>query len=90
MPLSGYPNDNWGKAEYLEDAECFQRSMVEANQMDLTRKKRGCCKKITKTLTESAKILKNSGKQLSKKEKERLYELAVLRWLNYAGFFVED
>jgi len=90
MPLSAYPNDSWGKGEYLEDAKYFQHSMVKLDQRALTAKQRGCCKNIAKALTESTKILKNSGKQLSNKEKGRLYELAVLRWRNFASLFVED
>jgi len=90
MPLSGYPNDNWGKDEYREDVKWYLRSMVEVNQMDLTAKKRGCCKNITKAITESTRILKNSGRQLSKRGKQRLYELAVLRFDNLTSLFVEE
>ena len=73
MALSVMPDDTWGKDEYWEDVKWYQHSMVDVNKKHLARKQRVCCKKITKTITESINILNNSGKQLSKSEKQNLY-----------------
>ncbi len=90
MTLPAYPTDDWGKDEYWEDVGWYQRAMVTVNKMNLTRKQRDCCKKITKTITGSTSILKNSGKKLSKSEKQQLYELAARRFCDFTSFFIEE
>ena len=90
MPLPVCPDDTWGKSEYWEDVKWYQHSIAVANQMPLTQKQRGCCNNITETITESISILNSSGKRLNKTEKQRLYELAVLRSRNFASFFKKE
>ena len=90
MPPLPYPDENWGKDEYLEDVKWYQRSMVAANRMDLTRKQRDCCEEITKTITKSIHILEHSKRQLSKAEKQWLYEQAQSRWRHFTSFFIEE
>ena len=90
MVLSAYPTDDWGKDEYWKDVKLYQRDMVTVSKMNLTRKQKGCCKNITKTITESISILESSGKKLNRPEKQQLYELAVLRLCNLASFFTKS
>jgi hypothetical protein len=90
MPPSAYPDDNWGKKEYLDDVKWYQRSMTSVNQMDLTRKQRSCCENITKTITESIRILRNTTRQLRRAEKQKLYELAESRSRYFASFFIKE
>ena len=90
MPPPAYPDDSWGKDEYWQDVKWYRRSMVTVNQMNLTRKQRDCCRRITKTIIESINILKHSGKQLSKAEKQWLYEQTKSRERDFASFFIEE
>lgn len=88
MTLPSYPTDDWGKDEYWEDVERYRKSMVRANRMNLSRKQRGCCRNINNANAESISILENSGQRLSRAEKQRLYELADLRFGNFCTIFI--
>ena len=90
MPPLAYPDDNWDKDEYLKDVKWFQKDMAAVSRMNLTRKQRICCRKITETITESINILKDCRQKLSNTNKQRLYELAESRWRDYGSFFIEE
>lgn len=91
MVPKGYPNDKWSKADYWEDVKWYQEEMVKINRIKAcqTGIKRDCCKRITKTLTESTNILKNSREELSQTEREQLLEQACSRFNYYAVFYTE-
>ena len=75
MPLPVWPDDTWGKSKYEEDVERWREDMMRVSMMDLTREKLKCYNNIIELIAESEAVLKNSGKRLSNKNKQRLYEL---------------